>query len=157
MKFAAIIEYGSDNNSLKASHPAHRAYLRTYLENGQLRAAGPFADDAGALWVLDAENAEAAEQIATELLVSSGGEGRAIAWTPPGSLRRTRRCSAAPPPSRLSPNYVLSFPFTIDAGRYVTVPSCHQLAARPHWARTSAPSVKELGNNTPYKRLRGYL
>jgi uncharacterized protein YciI len=73
MKFAAIIEYGSDNNSLKASHPAHRAYLRTYLENGQLRAAGPFADDAGALWVLDAENAEAAEQIVKgDPLVAAG-------------------------------------------------------------------------------------
>ena len=63
MKFAAIIEYGEDKVGLKANHPAHRAYLRTFLENGQLRAAGPFADDAGALWVLDADDAEAAEAI----------------------------------------------------------------------------------------------
>ena len=63
MKFAAIIEYGEDKPSLKANHPAHRAYLRTFLEKGQLRAAGPFADDAGALWVLDADSAEAAEEI----------------------------------------------------------------------------------------------
>ena len=42
---------------------AHGTYLRTFLEDGQLRAAGPFADDAGALWVLDADNAEAAEEI----------------------------------------------------------------------------------------------
>ena len=63
MKFAAIIEYGSDKESLKINHPAHRTYLRTFLENGQLRAAGPFADDAGALWVLDAETAESAEAI----------------------------------------------------------------------------------------------
>ena len=63
MKFAAIIEYGGDRAALKANHPAHRAYLRTFLENGQLRAAGPFADDAGALWVLDADSAEAAEAI----------------------------------------------------------------------------------------------
>lgn len=63
MKFAAIIEYGDDKDSLKANHPAHRTYLRTFLENGQLRAAGPFADDAGALWVLDADTAEAAEEI----------------------------------------------------------------------------------------------
>ena len=52
MKFAAIIEYGDDKDGLKANHAAHRTYLRTFLENGQLRAAGPFADDAGALWVL---------------------------------------------------------------------------------------------------------
>ena len=63
MKFAAIVEYGDDHARLKAEHPAHRSYLRTFLENGQLRAAGPFADDAGALWVLDADSAEAAEEI----------------------------------------------------------------------------------------------
>ena len=63
MKFAAIIEYGEDKARLKADHPAHRSYLRTFLENGRLRAAGPFAEDAGALWVLDADSAEAAEEI----------------------------------------------------------------------------------------------
>ena len=63
MKFAAIIEYGQDKDRLRANHPAHRAYLRTFLENGQLQAAGPFADDAGALWVLDADTAEAANEI----------------------------------------------------------------------------------------------
>ncbi len=63
MKFAAIIEYGDDTDGLRANHPVHRTYLRTFLENGQLRAAGPFADDAGALWVLDADTAEAAERI----------------------------------------------------------------------------------------------
>ena len=63
MKFAAIIEYGDNKDGLKASHPAHRTYLRTFLESGQLRAAGPFADDAGALWILNADTAEAAEAI----------------------------------------------------------------------------------------------
>ena len=63
MKFAAIIEYGEDKAKLKADHPVHRTYLRTFLENCQLRAAGPFADEAGALWVLDADSAEAAEEI----------------------------------------------------------------------------------------------
>ena len=73
MKFAAIIEYGGDKEDLKANHPAHRTYLRTFLENGQLRAAGPFADDAGALWVLDADTAEAAEEIVRgDPLVSAG-------------------------------------------------------------------------------------
>ena len=63
MKFAAIIEYGPDKDALRAYHPTHRAYLRTFLASDQLRAAGPFADDAGALWVLDADTAEAANQI----------------------------------------------------------------------------------------------
>ena len=73
MKFAAIIEYGSDKEALKACHPAHRTYLRTFLENGQLRAAGPFADDEGALWVLDANSAGAAEAIVKrDPLVAAG-------------------------------------------------------------------------------------
>ena len=73
MKFAAIIEYGKDQDSLKANHSAHRIYLRTFLENGQLRAAGLFADDAGALWVLDADTAEAAEAIVKgDPLVAAG-------------------------------------------------------------------------------------
>lgn len=66
MKYVAIIEYGADKDRLKAAHFAHRAYLRTFLENGQLRAAGPFSDDAGALWVLDADSAEKAEEIVKE-------------------------------------------------------------------------------------------
>lgn len=65
MKFAAIIEYSRDTEKVKALHPAHREYLRRFLDNEQLRAAGPFADDEGALWVLDAETTEAAEEIVT--------------------------------------------------------------------------------------------
>ncbi len=63
MKFATIIDYGSDKDKVKALHPAHREYLRRFLENGQLRAAGPFANDAGALWILEAESAGAVEEI----------------------------------------------------------------------------------------------
>ncbi len=63
MKYAAIIEYGPDEDRLKTTHAAHRVYLRTFLENGQLQAAGPFANDAGALWVLDADSAQEADEI----------------------------------------------------------------------------------------------
>ena len=73
MKFAAIIEYGPDKDKVKAVHTAHRDYLRTFLEKGQLRAAGPFADSEGALWVQDAESAEAAEGIVkSDPYVSAG-------------------------------------------------------------------------------------
>ncbi len=73
MKFAAIIEYGGNGEGLRANRPAHRTYLRTFLDNGQLRAAGPFADDAGALWVLDADTAEAAGEIVKgDPLVAAG-------------------------------------------------------------------------------------
>ena len=63
MKFAVTIEYGGDKLRLRANHAAHRTYLRTFLESGQLRAAGPFTDDRGALWIVDADTGEAAETI----------------------------------------------------------------------------------------------
>ena len=73
MKFAAIIEYGGAGDALKAHHAAHRTYLRTFLESGQLRAAGPFADDTGAIWVLDADSLEAVEGIVkADPLVDAG-------------------------------------------------------------------------------------
>ena len=63
MKFAVVIEYGPDKQEVKARHPAHREYLHRFLENGQLRAAGSFAEDAGSLWILDAEGADAVDEI----------------------------------------------------------------------------------------------
>ncbi len=63
MKIAAIIEYAQDKEKIKAIAPVHRQYLRGFLENGQLRAAGPFAGHAGALWILEVETTEEAEEI----------------------------------------------------------------------------------------------
>ena len=63
MIFFATIEYAEGNEQLKAQHPAHRAYLRTLLEDGRLRAAGPFAGDTGAVGVLDAESADDVEMM----------------------------------------------------------------------------------------------
>ena len=63
MKIAAIIEYSQDKEKIKTVAPAHRLYLRSFLENEQLRAAGPLADDKGALWVLEVETVEEAETI----------------------------------------------------------------------------------------------
>ena len=66
MKVVAIIEYTGSREQEQATHKAHREYLRQFLTNEQLRAAGPFADDAGALWVLEVETVEEAEQIVKE-------------------------------------------------------------------------------------------
>ena len=63
MKVAAIIEYTGNKEQVSAMHHAHREYLRQFLENGQLRAAGPLADDAGALWILEVQTVEEAEKI----------------------------------------------------------------------------------------------
>ena len=78
MLFAAIIEYGDDRAKTKALHPAHREYLRKFLENGQLRAAGPFSEDAGALWVLDTENASQTEDIVRNDPYTA--EGVIVSW-----------------------------------------------------------------------------
>ena len=58
MIVGAIIDYAQDEEKVKDVWPAHRAYLRTFLENGKLRAAGPFTEHAGALWILDGETEE---------------------------------------------------------------------------------------------------
>ena len=63
MKVAAIIEYTADQVKVKEHFAAHRVYLRQFLENKQLRAAGPLAEDTGAIWILDVESVEAADKI----------------------------------------------------------------------------------------------
>lgn len=63
MKVAAIIEYVQDKERVKAVWPAHRIYLRSFLDTGKLLAAGPVGDESGALWVLDVETLEEADGI----------------------------------------------------------------------------------------------
>ncbi|WP_263385604.1 YciI family protein [Granulicella arctica] len=63
MKIAAIIEYIQDKKKIKATLPAHLVYRQSFLENGLLRAAGPFDDESGALWILEVETIEEAEKI----------------------------------------------------------------------------------------------
>ena len=48
MKYAASIEYLQDPAVVEAHRPAHRAYLTSLLEKGQLFASGPYADGSGA-------------------------------------------------------------------------------------------------------------
>lgn len=62
MKFAAIIEYLQDNEKVQAIRPAHRQYLISLKEKGQLVLAGPFTDNSGALIVYEAASAEEAEK-----------------------------------------------------------------------------------------------
>lgn len=53
MKVAIVIEYVADREKVRGLQAAHREHLRRYLDSGQLVAAGPLADDAGAIWILD--------------------------------------------------------------------------------------------------------
>jgi uncharacterized protein YciI len=61
MKFAAIFEYGSDKAKIAQVRPVHRQYLAGLRQRGQLVAAGPFADDSGALIVYEAADRQEAE------------------------------------------------------------------------------------------------
>ncbi len=63
MKFAALIQHGPDQDAVRAIFPEHRAYLRSLLEAGRLVAAGPLTQQAGALWILEAETLPAAEDL----------------------------------------------------------------------------------------------
>ena len=63
MRFAAIIDYSTDQELIGRVRPKHREYLGSLLENGQLFASGPFTDDGGALIIYEADTAEAAEAL----------------------------------------------------------------------------------------------
>ena len=63
MKYAAVIEYLQDKATVEAARPAHRAYLTSLLEKGQLFASGPFEDGYGALIVYEADSPEAVDAI----------------------------------------------------------------------------------------------
>jgi uncharacterized protein YciI len=61
MKFAAIIEYLQDQAQVESIRPAHRQYLTSLKEKGQLAVSGPFTDGTGALIVYEAGTKEEAE------------------------------------------------------------------------------------------------
>ena len=63
MKIIAIMNYIQDKQKIEVNWPAHRHYRQGFLEDGRLRAAGPFDDESGALWTLEVESIEEAEKI----------------------------------------------------------------------------------------------
>lgn len=63
MKYATSIDYLQDAKVVEAHRPAHRAYLTSLLEKGQLFASGPYEDGSGALIVYEADSPEAAEAL----------------------------------------------------------------------------------------------
>jgi uncharacterized protein len=62
-KWAAIIEYPNEPETIAAVRPKHREYLGALLAEGKLAVSGPFTDDTGALIVYAAETAEGAEAL----------------------------------------------------------------------------------------------
>jgi len=66
--FALIYRYIDDPDTVSQHRPAHRAYLKSLSEGGELLVAGPLGDPgpAGGLLVLDVESAERVQQIAED-------------------------------------------------------------------------------------------
>lgn len=56
MKFAAVIHYAQDPETIKTIRPVHREYLTGLKAGGKLFASGPFTDDSGALIIYEAES-----------------------------------------------------------------------------------------------------
>lgn len=63
MKYAAAIEYSPDRAKVEVARPAHRAYLTSLIEKGQLFASGPYEDGFGALIIYEADSPEAVEAL----------------------------------------------------------------------------------------------
>ena len=63
MKVIAIMDYIEDKEKIEVTWPAHRRYRQGFLEDGRLRAAGPFQNESGALWTLEVDTIEEAERI----------------------------------------------------------------------------------------------
>jgi uncharacterized protein len=63
MKYAAVIEYIRDAETVQSHRPAHREYLAGLKEQGRLWAFGPFMDGFGALIIYEADSLEEAERM----------------------------------------------------------------------------------------------
>nr|WP_321985243.1 YciI family protein [uncultured Lichenicoccus sp.] len=63
MKVVAVMNYNPYKEKTKSNWPAHLLYREGFLQDGRLRAAGPFDDESGSLWTLEVETIEEAEKI----------------------------------------------------------------------------------------------
>ncbi|RLK60360.1 YciI family protein [Actinokineospora cianjurensis] len=78
--FTVDTRYADDAARLNAARPAHRDYLRSMVESGQVLAAGPWADGTGGFVVLRAaDRAELDELLAVDPYTLQGvAESRVI-------------------------------------------------------------------------------
>jgi uncharacterized protein len=63
MKFVNLCHYIDDLNRVEELRPAHRQYMARLDSENKLWAAGPFADGTGALFIYEAVDVCAAEEI----------------------------------------------------------------------------------------------
>ena len=63
MLYAAIAKYTPDASIIAKARPAHRQYLTGLRDQNKLAISGPFADDAGAILVYEAETPQQVEAL----------------------------------------------------------------------------------------------
>jgi uncharacterized protein YciI len=95
--FAAVIEYVKDEDKLKSFFPAHRKYLQSVIAAGQLISAGPLIDDGGAIWVVQAETREKADELVRNDPYNK--EGAFVKWEILSFLYYSARANKAAPPA----------------------------------------------------------
>ncbi len=61
--FAAVVEFGEDNEIRLETRPRHREYLRSLLDAGKLAMSGPWVDETGALFIYNADDLSEAERM----------------------------------------------------------------------------------------------
>ncbi len=85
MKFIHLCHYIDDLNRVAELRPTHRQYMALLDSKNKLWAAGPFANGKGALFVYEARDLSAAEEILHEDPYFTGGvlaKSELVAWNP---------------------------------------------------------------------------
>jgi uncharacterized protein YciI len=62
-RFAVELVFGTDSEKRLAVRPAHREYIASLAEKGVVLAAGPYADDTGALIIYEAADEAAVKEV----------------------------------------------------------------------------------------------
>ncbi|MCG8924642.1 YciI family protein [Lentzea sp. CC55] len=62
-RFAVELVFGTDSEKRLAVRPAHREYIASLAEKGVVLAAGPYADDTGALIIYEAADETALQEV----------------------------------------------------------------------------------------------
>jgi len=85
VKFIHLCHYIDDLNRVAELRPTHRQYMALLDSKNKLWAAGPFANGKGALFVYEARDLSAAEEILHEDPYFTGGvlaKSELVAWNP---------------------------------------------------------------------------
>ncbi|HMP16526.1 MAG TPA: YciI family protein, partial [Gemmatales bacterium] len=66
MTYAVLYRYSDNKDKIAEVRPAHRQYLNSLLQSGNLVAAGPLMDDSGALIIYSVQDETELNQFITQ-------------------------------------------------------------------------------------------